>query len=166
MATKIENTDPYPAPPDKIMEMSRTRDYWEAKYPALGALDFTIHTCEQQGDQWVVSTTREIPADLPKVAKKVIGERTIITQTEKWKSDGAGGYQVDWNCEIKNAPGTFNGWMKITPARDNEADWALEYTVNAGVPVVGKKLEAVVADQTRENLVKEFEFNKKWLAEH
>jgi hypothetical protein len=166
MATKISNLDPYPVPPDKIMECMKDKAYWDAKYPAIGAKDVTWHTFEEQGGEWVVSTTREVPANLPAFAKKVVGEQNIITQTDKWKSDGAGGYVVDVLVKIKGVPGEMKGWMKITPARDNEADWELEFTVNAGVPMIGKKLEGVMAGETKDNLVKEYEFNKQWMTTH
>lgn len=166
MATKIDNHDPYPVPPDKIFEAQKTKEYWDAKYPAIGAQDVTWHTFEQQGDTFVISTTREVPANLPGFAKKVVGEKNIVTQTEKWSSDGAGGYDVDVLVKIKGVPGQMSGSMKITPARDNEADWDIDFTVDAGIPMVGKKLEGVMATETKDQFVKEFEFNTQWMTTH
>ena len=106
---------------------------------------------------------RLMPADLPGVAKKVIGDTNTVTQSEEWRPDGDG-YTCDFAVEIANVPGGMTGWMKIVPVGKAQSDWILEYSIKVSIPLIGGKLEGVMKDETRANLEKEFAFNSAWVA--
>ena len=163
MATKISNTDRYAGTPEQLLDMMRTEEYWAAKYEALGADEFTLLEFRRDGDELEVRSRRVVPADLPSVAKKVIGDTNTVTQSEIWRPDGDA-YACDFEVEIANVPGGMRGWMRIEPVGEAESDWILEYSIKVGIPLVGGKLEGVMKDETKANLVKEFDFNSQWLA--
>ena len=74
------------------------------KYDALGASNLQWKTFNASDDSLTVSSVREVAANLPSAAKKVIGETAEVTQTEKWTRSGD-----DLTCQIsittKGAPG-------------------------------------------------------------
>jgi Protein of unknown function (DUF2505) len=164
MAKKISNTDRYDATPEEVLDMMRDESYWPAKYAQLGASEFTLKEFTQDGDALHVQGRRVVPADLPSVAKKVIGDTNTVTQTEDWTPDGDG-YVCDFAVAIANVPGGVTGWMRIDPVGEGQSDWSLEYTIKVGIPLIGGKLEGVLKDETRTNLDEEFAFNAKWLAD-
>lgn len=163
MATKISNTDRYDATPGQLLDMMRDEAYWSAKYEDLGASEFTLEEFADDGDTLRVKGRRVVPADLPSVAKKVIGDTNTVTQSEDWRPDGDG-YVCDFAVEIANVPGGMKGWMKIVPVGEAQSDWILEYSIKVSIPLIGGKLEGVMKDETRANLEKEFAFNSAWVA--
>ena len=61
---------------------------------------------------------------------------------------------------------TIKGSMKMEKTGDDTSIWAVDFTIKASVPLVGGKIEKLVADETQANLAKEYTFNKEWLANH
>lgn len=166
MATKITNTDRYPATPDRMMKMMKSKEYFETKYKALGTLDCVWNKFGEEGGQLIISSTRTVPANLPGFVKKIIGENSIITQSEKWTSDGSGGYKCDFDLIVKGAPGGTTGTMRIVPVGATESDWSIDFDIKCPIPLLGKKLEAVIFQETKNSLVKECEFTTNWLKTH
>lgn len=165
MATTISNTDRYPATPGQLLEMMRSEDYWPAKYRALGAQEFTLKEFTEDGDDLSVTSRRVSPADLPNFAKKIVGDKTIVVQSERWRTDGEG-YACDFTVTLEKVPGGMTGWMKIVPVGAKESDWILEFTIKVAIPLLGGKLEGTMKRETEANLKKEFVFNSSWLASH
>ena len=52
------------------------------KYEALGASNLQWKTFNVSDDSLTVSSVREVAANLPSAAKKIIGETAEVTQTE------------------------------------------------------------------------------------
>lgn len=165
MATKISNTDRYAGTPEHLLDMMRSEDYWPAKYRALGGQDFTLEEFTKDGDRLSVTSRRVVPADLPNFAKKIVGDKTIVVQTERWRKDGTG-YLCDFDVTLEKVPAGMTGWMKIVAIGESESDWILEYTIKVGIPLIGGKLEGVMKGETEASLKTEFAFNSSWLACH
>lgn len=165
MAAKVTNTDRYPATPSQLMEMMRTRAYWSEKYEEFGARDLDFEEFDTRGDGVTIRTTRIVPNDVPGFAKKIVGDTTVVHQTEIWTADGDG-YACDFEVNIDKVPGGMSGWMKLTPVGDGETDWSLRYDVKVNIPLVGGKLEGVMKGETEHDLEREFTFNSAWLAAH
>jgi hypothetical protein len=163
MSTRINNTHRYPVTPDRIMNMMKSREYFEEKYRAFGASDVVWIKFGDEGGHWVVGSSRKIPANLPDVAKKFVGDKTIVTQTEKWFPDGSGGFKCEFGFNLKGAPGGVTGWMKVVPVGAAESDWILEFDIVVPIPLLGKKLEGIVAEEMKGNISKEYKFNTDWL---
>lgn len=165
MSTKLSNTDRYPVPPDKLIEMMQGRKYFEAKYQALGDLKFEITKFEPSGDGLVLQVDREVASDMPDVAKKVLGETNHLIQNESW-TKGGDGYSCDMSIDSPGKPISMKGSMSIVPVGDGESDWSLNLEIHAGVPFVGHKIEKMAEEQTRASVGREYEFIKGWLAGH
>lgn len=164
MAKKFSNTDPYDASPDKMWAMLSDKDYWESKYTALGASNIQWQTFNADDAAITVKSTREVPADLPGFAKKVIGETSVVTQEENWTRSGDTA-NCTINITVKGAPGGTTGTMKIAPSGAGTA-WEANFEIKVSVPMVGGKLEGLMMKETGANFVKEKTFNDEWLASH
>ncbi|MDP4014410.1 MAG: DUF2505 domain-containing protein [Candidatus Nanopelagicales bacterium] len=163
MSTQLSKIDRYPASPDKLIAMMRSRDYFEAKYAHLEDIKFEVTKFEPSGDGVAVEVDREVAADMPDFAKKILGETNHLVQHETWSKDGAG-YSCELIIDSPGKPITMKGSMSIVAAGEGESDWALDLDIHSSLPLVGRKIEKIAHDQTRSASDKEMEFNLGWLA--
>lgn len=164
MSKQFSNVDTYNTTVDGLWAMLSDKDYWEQKYASTGATDFEWKTFNVADDTLTVSSVRKVAANLPSAAKKIVGDKAEITQTENWRRDGDG-LACDINILTKGAPGGTTGTMKVTPA-GGTVSWSADFTITVKVPLMGKKLEGVMFDETSENFKTEKAFNDDWLASH
>lgn len=164
MSKKFNNVDTYSASIDQIWAMLSDQSYWESKYTELGATNLQWKTFNVGESALTVSSVREVAANLPAAAKKVIGETAEITQTEEWTKDDNG-----LNCTIsiatKGAPGGTDGTMTVKSV-DGNATWTADFDIKVNIPLLGKKLEGVMFEETGQNFANEKVFNDNWLASH
>lgn len=164
MSKKFTRTYPYDASVDQVWSMITDQEYWDAKYSALGATAVQWRTFESSDDAFTYSSVRNVPAELPSVAKKIVGDTNTVTTTERWTKSGDSA-SATIEIQVKNVPGSTTGTMSITSAGDG-ASWSFDFDTKVGIPMVGGKLESIMTDQTGDQLAQEKTFNDEWLASH
>ena len=165
MSQKFSNVDRYEATPAQMIAMMSDPDYVQAKYEALGDLEFEVLEQEASDDALTLKVDRTMEANLPNVAKKVLGEKSRLVQTENWNTSGDT-KTASVSIEAPGKPVAITGDFKIEPVGDGQCDYTASFEVKASVPLVGGKIEKIVVGETKDSLVKEEAFNSKWLAEH
>ena len=55
--------------------------------------------------------------------------------------------------------------MNIQPDGENTSTWTVDFEIKGTLPLMGK-IEQIVANETQDNLGKEYTFKKGWLASH
>lgn len=164
MATPAGVVDPYPTTPDGIMAMLQDPEYVKAKYEALADRKTQLLQLEKTADGHIFKVEREVDANLPDIAKKVLGDTNHLIQTEVWHANSAGGYDADVTIDSPGKPVKLAGTMHVAPDGDGKATWKVDFMVKASVPLIGGKIEQIVAKETQDNLAKEYSFNTTWLA--
>lgn len=96
---------------------------------------------------------------LPSFATKIVGDEITILQQERWLTPTAG----DITVTIPGKPGEMTGTAEITPT-DTGAVETVDLTVSVSIPLVGGKVEALIADMLSRALDKEHEVGVAWLA--
>jgi len=165
MATKAGTVDPYPASPDRILAMLADPEYVNAKYTALQDRKFEVLQLEQTPGGLTLKVDRQVEANLPDIAKKVLGDTNQLVQTEVWSKSGSG-YACEVTIASPGKPVTIGGTMNITPEGEGKSKWAVDFSIKASVPLIGGKIEKIIAEETQANLAKEYKFNTDWLASH
>lgn len=160
MTKKISNTDRYQHTPAQIMAMLQNSDYLTEKYTALGDIQFDVVEQTATDGSYVLRIDREVEANLPDFVKK-FKETNAMSQTESWAADGD-----SWSATmtIDASPAKMTGKQVIKPVGDGECDWTVEMEIKVGVPLVGKKIEKVIAEESMKQFGLEYQFNQQWLA--
>ncbi len=153
----------YDASPDDVFEMLCDKAFREEVCRAIGSLRYDV-SVSRTGDTATVRNDRVMKADLPEVAKKVVGDTIEMIQTEEWgarESDGArtGTFRV----EIPGKPGSISGTVSISPIRTGTREVVAGH-VKVSIPIVGKRLEAEVVRGLQAALEVEGRVGAKWLA--
>ena len=95
---------------------------------------------------------------VPGFAKKVVGDETNIVQTETWSSKEKG----DVHVAIPGKPGEMKGTATLAEDSGGVTETvALEVKVN--IPIVGGKLEGLIADMLSKALRAEQKVGRDWL---
>jgi hypothetical protein len=165
MSKKISRVDKYQASADALLAMLQDREYVDAKYQTLGDISTSVDTFETTDGGLTLKVDRQVPADLPGFAKKIMGDTNQLVQSESWTSVGDG-YTCDLTIEFPGKPLHVTGKLDINPTGDDTSDWVVSMDIKASVPLVGGKLEGVVEKETLASLDKEYAFNQEWLANH
>ena len=79
---------------------------------------------------------------MPGFAKKFIADSVTLVETDTWDlAAKTGRIELD----IKGAPVDASGTMRLTDSGDGAVN-TIDWTVKCGVPLVGKKIEKLIAD--------------------
>lgn len=162
MSKKISKVDKYDFSAQALWNMMADPAYLEGKYEALQDISFEVVDHKSDADSLNIQVSRVVPADLPEVAKKVLGDTNQLIQKENWKRNGDN-YECDLDIETPGKPVKITGKLKIVPTGDASADWHVDMEIKASVPIIGGKIEGAVEKETRGKLDLEYQYNCQYL---
>jgi hypothetical protein len=138
----------YPAAAETVMKMVVDKRYFERKYQALEVADFTI-TQHQVSDQTFGIDFRFRAAgatNIPEFAKKFVGDAIRVKQAERWQiAQRKGTIDID----IAGAPVSVHADMQLFAKDANRSMLRLDWTIRCGVPLLGGKVEKLIAEDVR-----------------
>lgn len=126
-------------------------------YQGVTKVDVTIDvdgdTKDVRIDQW------QPTQGMPSFAKKIVGEETNIVQVEHWSSSTRG----DISVSIPGKPGSMTGTATIVETGGAVVE-TVELTVKVNIPLVGGKLEGLIADLLLKALKAEHKVGVRYLS--
>ncbi len=161
----IEFQISYPAAPDVVSAMTFDPDFQARKCQATGALDYTVDVAGN-GDQTVVSTTRDLPTDgFPDFVRSMVGQRLKVTEVDTWGAAAEDGSRAGVVLvTVAGAPIRFDGTLTLT-ATATGASAQLRGDLKASVPLFGGKIEQAAAPAITAAMTAEESTAARWLAE-
>lgn len=97
--------------------------------------------------------------NVPPIAKKFVGETIPIHQEETWTTPTSAAVAVT----IPGKPGDMKGRARIEQRGDDVVE-TIELTVKVGLPLVGGKIEGMIAGLLGQAFKAENKVGSKWLA--
>lgn len=141
-------------------------------YAMLGQQEFREQVCDYQGvirrtvTVDVHDTGMDVHLDqaqathrIPSFARKFVGDEINYVQDEAWSSPTA----ATVNVVIPGKPGEMKGTIRITEDATGTTQSVL-MEVRIGIPLVGGKIEGLVAEMLTKALRAENEVGHRWLA--
>lgn len=117
-------------------------------------------TIAQQGDGMDVVIDMVQPArGIPGFAQKFVGDTINIVQSESWSSPTRG----DISIAIPGKPGDMSGTAVLKESGSGTVE-TVELTVKVNIPLVGGKLEGLIAGLLEKALVAENTVGREWLS--
>ena len=115
---------------------------------------------DRTGDGMTVHIDQVQPTEgVPKFAKKFAGETTRSVQTEEWSSTS----QATITIETPGKPTSIAGTLALTESGGRTTE-TLDVEVKVKVPLIGGKLESLMADLVAQGMDKEQTAGAAWLA--
>lgn len=148
----------YDATPDEVFEMLADRAFRERVSEALDVVSHSI-TMEPHADGFtLVNDQVQRTEGLPAIARKFAGDTTRALQREEWRDRSGGTLAID----TPGKPSDLRGTIALLPVGSGTRE-VVELDVSVKVPVIGSRLEALLADRLHASIDAEHEVGKAWL---
>ncbi len=147
MATKINLEHQFGKSVAKVWAMYSDRAFFERKYQATGCTNIEVldYKTSDKGFSITVRYEAKSDAPVPDFAKKFMSERVSVTQTDSWDAASKTGRIV---TEIKGMPVKVSAEMKLEAAGKGAVN-KMVWTLSSGIPLVGGKLESILAEDVK-----------------
>lgn len=155
---RFQHTSTYAAPVDEVYAMLTDQAWREKVGTAQGVVssDVTVSP-EGEGCRVVIDQVQDT-AGLPAIAKKIAGDTTRAVVTEVWASPTSGTIEIVAPGKPTKAVGTVALESDGTTTRH-----VIDLEVTVKVPLVGGKLEGLMADNIGRGLEVEEAVGAAWL---
>jgi uncharacterized protein YndB with AHSA1/START domain len=148
----------YDASPAEVFEMLADPGFRKQVGEALEVVSADI-SLERDGDGFRLTNDQvQRTEGLPPFAKKIAGDTTRVIQTEEWSSPTGGTLRID----APGKPTSMAGTIELVPDGAGTVE-VVELEIKAKVPLVGGKLEGLMAEQVRDGMDTEREVGRAWL---
>ncbi|WP_447004654.1 DUF2505 domain-containing protein [Saccharothrix isguenensis] len=163
MARRIEHRTTSRRPARDVFAALVNERYLRDRLAALGGADPELVAFTTTDQSTSYQLKQGVPADkLPSVARGLLGGDLVIDRAESWTEAGfAGTVEVTLN----GVPGRLDGTITLADTA-NGSELTLTGQVKVGIPLMGGKLETLIAEQVALLLDKETEFTAEWLDRH
>lgn len=151
-------------PADTVMKMYADRKFFERKYKEIGANDIEVLEHEKSDKKFRIKCRYTLPASpkMPGFVTKLIGNSTPVIQEDIWDIEKKTGRL---NIEIKGAPVKITADMLLKDEGKGASN-NFKWNVSSGVPLIGGKLEAFIADDIKDKSATDLAATKKILKDY
>ena len=148
----------YDAPPDEVFAMLADPAFREAVTTAQDVVSAEV-SLTREGDGFSLAVDQvQRTEGLPSFAKKFAGETTRAVQRELWLDASNGSLEI----EAPGKPTSMTGTITLEPEGAGTRE-VVELEIKVKVPLLGGKLEGLLADQVRTGMDVERGVGVDWL---
>jgi Protein of unknown function (DUF2505) len=168
MARSIDYRSTLAFPAEKVFATMTDEEYLRARLRELGGPGSDLLEYEASPENARYRLRQGLSErDLPPVVGKVVGGDLHIERTETLRRSGTGSYDGDVDVRIAGVPASAGGTMKLADGASGDGSlFEVNADVAVNVPLIGGKIEEIVAAQVRRLLEAETAFTVQWLGSH
>jgi uncharacterized protein YndB with AHSA1/START domain len=157
-AMKFQHEVSYAASPDRVFAMLADPAFREAACAAQGVLSAEVELRRNGNGFSLTIDQLQKTDDLPSFARSVTGDSTRVVQREVW-ADTTGG---TLKLESPGKPSGVSGTITLRPEGSGTVE-IVELDITVKVPLIGGKLEKLLADKVRAGMDAEHGVGVTWL---
>jgi uncharacterized protein YndB with AHSA1/START domain len=151
----------YDAPPSAVFEMLADPAFREAVAEAMDVISADVDL-QRDGDGFTLTVDQlQKTDDLPGFARTFAGDSTQAVQRETWRSASSG----DLSIEAPGKPTSMSGTIRLEPTGAGTTE-VVELEIKVKVPLIGGKLEKLMAEKVRAGMDAEHGVGVDYLKEH
>ena len=149
----------YDASPTEVFEMLADPAFREAACAAQDVISAAVHL-EREGNGFALTIDQEQRTDdLPSFARTFAGDSTRAIQREEWEDSTGGTLRI----EAPGKPSEVKGTITLRPEGSGTVE-IVELELRIKVPLIGGKLEKLLAEKVTAGMDAEHEVGVAWLA--
>lgn len=161
MAKRFAGTIHFDQSPDVVFAVQSDPNYIVWKHEHMAAHDVSAEV-QEDGSHVTITSSRQLPAEIPHAARKLVGDSITVEETHIWSHpDADGSRHGTVTATFGGAPMEVYGTVELHPRGDGAA---IDIVVHAkaGVPLIGGKLEQMVGEQFMRAVRKEQRIYPQW----
>jgi uncharacterized protein DUF2505 len=158
VSTRVTYDLSYDAPLTEVGEMLLDPAFREQVCDAIGAIRKTVTVGPDGGGTTVVIDSVQRAAGIPGFARKFVGDEIQMVQTERWSDVENAVVEV----VIPGKPGQMGGTVTLRESGGTTTE-TVEMEIKVGIPLVGGKIESLIADLLRKALKAENTVGRQYL---
>ena len=159
MTKRIVHELTYDAPAEAVSAMLADPTFREEVCDRQGVLRRTV-VIEPVGEGMHVTIDLwQATTGVPSAAKRFVGEETNIVQREIWSTPALG----DISLTIPGKPGDMTGSLRVAETNGVTTE-TVDLTIKVGIPLVGGKLEDLIAGLLLKGLKAENQVGRDYLS--
>ena len=139
------------ADPERVYNVFTMADFQRTLAERTGSLQVQVEV-EEVPTGRVIQTSRVLPAQVPPFARPLVGETVRVDEEQRWRSPAGGCSSAELHIRF-SGPLSGHGSINLSPgaqAGTTTGRFALSFKAN--VPLVGGKVEALIAEQIEQYL--------------
>jgi hypothetical protein len=166
MARSIDYRSTLAYPAERVFAAITDEEYLQARLREIGGPGSALldHEATPEAARYELRQGLS-EKDLPPIVGKVMNGDLAIVRTETLNRLQPGRYSGDVDVAIPGAPASASGTMALADDGDGSL-FEVHADVTVRVPLIGGKIEEIVADQVRRLLEAETAFTVRWLGSH
>jgi len=164
---KVDRYQDYPLPAQQLLAVLTDRHFFEARHVMSGVTDFHFDAFGEQADGFLIRILRDVKITSDKVpafAKRFLGSNNTLVQEFLWTERNVLPYRARYRFSLGSVPVEVRGDVTITE-RNGQAQQHLLIQVHSTVPLIGKKLAAMVGERVEDALNSDYRATLRYLRE-
>lgn len=144
---KYRETIDYPIPGREVFRHWGSADFFVAKYEQQGARHISVDAAEFTPERFSVTITRHVPVevDVPAFARSKVPDHVTLVQTDAWDLRTQRGHL---DIRFRHLPVHVTCALAMVDVADRARE-TLDFDLRVHVPLIGGKLEEVLARDLR-----------------
>ncbi len=151
----------YDASPDAVFAMLSDPAFREQVAEAQDVVSVDVRMTPTDDGFTLINDQVQNTKDLPAIAKKIAGDKTQAVITEEWSSHTSGSISIT----APGKPTAAQGTISLAPDGDGTVE-IVELDVKVKVPLIGGKLEKLMADNIESGFRVEHTIGRAWLQDN
>ncbi len=158
--SRFEHVNRYDGTIEQVHAMLLDPAFREQVCAAMHAVEHDVSIDRSASAATVRVAQTQVARKIPPIAQRLIGETVEIVQTEEWTAPD----QASFSMVIPGKPGQLHGTVRLQQVGDDRVEQTFAGDLEVAVPLVGGKLESLVAGLLGKALDAEERVGLSWLA--
>jgi Protein of unknown function (DUF2505) len=159
MPSRFEHRATFPAPADTVYSTLVDEAFLTARLRDIGGKGAALLDHQTSDDTATYRLRQGVDAKhLPSAVRSILSGDLVVEREERWR-----GHESAGRATINGVPAEIKSRSRLVPNGD-DTQLVTEAEVKVSIPLIGGKIEKVVAEQVTKLLAAEAEYAEKWLA--
>ncbi|MCD6060036.1 MAG: hypothetical protein K0R03_1918 [Moraxellaceae bacterium] len=158
----------YPASPERLWQVFGQPDYPHRKYAAQGITAYCVRQFDVSADRISLDLERTlaVPVErIPHFVQRFVHPEQVLHYVSHWHRDAGGHCSFDLKILLPGLPVSIEGRGELRQSAANASRLSIDFDIRVPVPLLGGKIEKLLAGFIEKSFRDDHAFTLQYLAE-
>lgn len=171
MTISIEHMTSFSARADSVYSAQVDPAFLKDRLKAVGGPQAELVGQKKSASGVTVRLRQGVPArQLPSAVRSFLSGDLVVTREEFWRGVVEGEFEGSvfegrMRAMIPGVPGEITARTRVADLAEGGSEWVATAAIRVNIPLLGAKVESLLAEQVRKLMAAETEFTGTWLAD-